>query len=286
MKVLFINKGKYPDYMSDLLLHGFYNLLGHDLTHTTKYEYMYQEFMSEEKLRNLYGNGFTVFGTLEKYFNDNSDIEQKIKNNYFNYIIYSSIYRDQSYLDLVNNHYKPNQIAIIDGEDHTRICKLKEKLPYFKRELLNKDYYPISFSIPQEKILKQINTIKIRKESLVKPKPVNNSYLYNNEQDYYNDYRQSYFGLTNKKGGWDCMRHYEILGNYCVPYFPDIYKCPINTMVNFPKKIIQRTNFLYLKNLQGSDEYYDLLNQLFEYTKQNLITTYISKYVLDTLKNN
>jgi hypothetical protein len=29
-----------------------------------------------------------------------------------------------------------------------------------------------------------------------------------------------------KKGGWDCLRHYEIIGNGCMPYFENIEKCP------------------------------------------------------------
>jgi hypothetical protein len=32
------------------------------------------------------------------------------------------------------------------------------------------------------------------------------------QAEYKRDYRKAYFGLTRKKEGWDCMRHYEILG--------------------------------------------------------------------------
>jgi hypothetical protein len=32
----------------------------------------------------------------------------------------------------------------------------------------------------------------------------------------------SYFAFTHKRGGWDCMRHYEILASGCVPYMADI----------------------------------------------------------------
>lgn len=31
------------------------------------------------------------------------------------------------------------------------------------------------------------------------------------EHRYYDDYSRSYFAVTRRKGGWDCMRHYEIL---------------------------------------------------------------------------
>eukprot|EP00754_Rhynchopus_humris_P015468 Rhum_TRINITY_DN14441_c4_g2::Rhum_TRINITY_DN14441_c4_g2_i1::g.89281::m.89281 len=37
--------------------------------------------------------------------------------------------------------------------------------------------------------------------------------------DYFNEYRHSYYCVTRKKKGWDCLRHYEILATGCVPYF-------------------------------------------------------------------
>ena len=40
-----------------------------------------------------------------------------------------------------------------------------------------------------------------------------------NESDYYKDYQRSYFAITCKKGGWDCLRHYEILANAVSPTF-------------------------------------------------------------------
>jgi hypothetical protein len=46
--------------------------------------------------------------------------------------------------------------------------------------------------------------------------------FYNTEEEYYNEYKKSYFAITTKKCGWDCMRHYEILANGCIPYFLNI----------------------------------------------------------------
>ena len=78
------------------------------------------------------------------------------------------------------------------------------------------------------------------------------------------------FALTTKKCGWDCMRHYEILANGCIPYFPDIENCPSNTMALLPKELLLKANYLYKSNSQissESDEYISLSNQLLEYTK-------------------
>jgi hypothetical protein len=78
--------------------------------------------------------------------------------------------------------------------------------------------------------------------------PLNrNTYIYNSEKDYYADYSQARFGVTLKKAGWDCMRHYEILANGCIPFFIDIEKCPINTMKLCPKDLFIEANALYTK---------------------------------------
>lgn len=74
-----------------------------------------------------------------------------------------------------------------------------------------------------------------------------NTYIFNTENDYYDEYKKSIFALTYKKGGWDCMRHYEILACGCIPYFPDILSCPPKTMYFLPKEMIIEGNKLYEK---------------------------------------
>ena len=103
--------------------------------------------------------------------------------------------------------------------------------------------YPISFSIPKQKICENYN---VKTKILSNLIPGNTStYIYNNEEEYYNEYKTSYFAITIKKGGWDCMRHYEILANGCIPYFLNIENCPENTMYLLQKKIFIQCNTLY-----------------------------------------
>lgn len=56
--------------------------------------------------------------------------------------------------------------------------------------------------------------------------------------EYYRDYQRSFFGLTYKKSGWDCMRHLEVLANGCAPWFPGIEELPALTMTHYPRKLI------------------------------------------------
>jgi hypothetical protein len=289
MKVLYITHGS-PDYLGDCILHGLYHLLGTDLTHTSPYKEMYQEFTTCQDLleREFYGRGFTLYCTLPKYLNDNTDIENKIKNRYFDYIIYGTITTcDTLYVDLVLSHYFKNEIIILDGDDSQNFHGLFD-VPYFKRELntTRSGIYPISYSIPKEKILTNNN---INKSLLIaKFVPLDQSicpggskwkYEYKTEKDYYKGYQDAYFGITRKKAGWDCLRHYEILANYCMPYFLDLEDCPEMTMTNFPKKQILRAKQIH----QINDEYWDLLNEVFEYTKTYLTTECAAKYILDTV---
>jgi hypothetical protein len=110
--------------------------------------------------------------------------------------------------------------------------------------------------------------------------------VYKNEEDYYNEYRSSYFAITKKKAGLDCMRHYEILANKCIPYFIDIEKCPKNTMTRLPKQLLIEANRLYEKfrtdiTKVDIDEYTVLQKKLFEYTSENLTTDKMAEYILE-----
>ena len=139
--------------------------------------------------------------------------------------------------------------------------------------------YPISFSIPESKIVDLIPS-KIKVLSNIIP---GQSYTYNEESEYYNEYKSSIFAITTKKGGWDCMRHYEILANGCIPVFPNIEQCPPNTMTFLPKEWLYQANILYenSKNKSINDiEYRDLALKFLEYAKTHLTTTHMAKYIL------
>jgi len=150
--------------------------------------------------------------------------------------------------------------------------------------------HPISFCIPEEKIA-TISPHKTKTLSSSLPGKVGiRAYIFNDEDDYYADYQKSVFAITCKKAGWDCMRHYEIIANWCIPCFTDIEQCPINTMSHLPKQLIIRGNALY-ENLKdkspneyttdNNDEYSYLINELVSYAKGSLTTSKMAQYVLD-----
>ena len=44
--------------------------------------------------------------------------------------------------------------------------------------------------------------------------------------------------------GWDCFRHYEILGNGAIPYFLDLESSPKQTMALLPKALLLKARAL------------------------------------------
>lgn len=170
------------------------------------------------------------------------------------------------------------------------IMLLDEKKDYVKEE----PRYSITFSIPECKITKiSIFDIMSKKKKILSSliPGRTETYIYTTEIDYYQEYQNSLFARTNKKSGWDCLRHYEIMANGCIPYFPDIDNCPINTMAFCPKHLFYKGNVLYdrlkdksVENLssQEKDECTSLIEELLNFIKENLTTEKIAQYILRT----
>jgi hypothetical protein len=149
--------------------------------------------------------------------------------------------------------------------------------------------YPISFSIPEEKIVSEVPPKRKILSSLIPGKM--ETYIYQTESDYYKEYQDSLFATTTKKAGWDCMRHYEIMANGCIPYFPNIENCPTNTMALLPKDLFIKGNTLYEKyrNKSGMEEFLPEeweecrihIESLLDFTRRHLTTCKMAKYILD-----
>lgn len=163
MKILFIhsegNNTHYNDYMSDLLLHGLRELLGFQVIDYPGSWYMYSDEILKRQYdeNKLWGKGLTIKNTLNNYNSiDRTDIEKKIKNKYFDLVIYSSIRRSDLFLESVIKYN--NKFLFIDGEDDNYIDeRYSNSGLYFKRELVNNksNLSPISFAVPKEKNIKR-----------------------------------------------------------------------------------------------------------------------------------
>ena len=92
---------------------------------------------------------------------------------------------------------------------------------------------PIAFGFPQEKIIAEVPqkdkdfSVHIVDTDVARQvEGTQTSYAFANEADYYQDLQRSRFGITTKRAGWDCLRHYEIAANGAVPCFRDLNQKP------------------------------------------------------------
>jgi hypothetical protein len=105
--------------------------------------------------------------------------------------------------------------------------KLASRLPSIR------GMHEISFSLPAEKVLHEPPARKRRllASHVVDPEVaarlgVGTSYAFSDEAAYYADLQSARFGITGKRAGWDCLRHYEQAANGCVPCFRDLDRKP------------------------------------------------------------
>ena len=100
---------------------------------------------------------------------------------------------------------------------------------------------PISFGLPQGRYdrARNISSIIKRRDFAQIIPGVKSTYAFQEEDAYYNSYSEAYYGITFKKQGWDCMRHYEIIASGAIPYFVDIRRLPPKTMFDFPTELVK-----------------------------------------------
>jgi hypothetical protein len=270
--------GFISDYQNDLVFYGLRELFGDSVVDSTQIISLYKEYENQIHPQHLWG-GMTTFWLIGDNSIDRTNIEEKIKDRYYDLIIYGAIKRCKNYYELVSKYYPPNKVILIDGNDESDLNPLYEKHLYFKRELVidHPNLLPITFGIPTSKLTIP-NKNKIQEYATCIPGQPE-TYIFKTEQPYYEDYQKSFYGVTMKKAGWDCMRHYEILGNYCIPYFVGLENCPKNTLINLPKELLLEGREL-TKNFE-EQKYFSILDELFKFTKNNLTTKRLAQYVIE-----
>ncbi|MFA5042837.1 MAG: hypothetical protein WC381_05445 [Kiritimatiellia bacterium] len=288
MKILYLAcanvSSRFPreDYLCDMLFHGFRSLFGADVVDVARNDSMYSDNPPECRLK-MYGKGFTIWNTLDPELPiDRKGIESKIKSRYFDLIIYSQATRSLPFINDVCSFYPKDRVLLFDGEDIPLIKPglLRLGLPLFKRELRRHvaGVFPISFCVPKEKMCHKFPS----KDKQVARTPTQ-AHVFTTEREYYVEYQRAYFGRTQKKAGWDCCRHYEIVMNRCVPYFKDIQYIPDLTMTRFPKSLVWEAMKLFeCKNMEQTN-YRELEQKIFDCCVRRCTTEAMAVYVLDTI---
>lgn len=108
--------------------------------------------------------------------------------------------------------------------------------------------FSLPFSIPSEYVVDdddptpKTDMLAITRASFVAN--INEPYRFgpSDEQEYLQQFKRAYFAKTMKRGGWDCLRHYEIMAAGCIPLFINLDKCSPYTLVSLPREIILKTD--------------------------------------------
>ena len=201
------------DYLDECVLIGLKELFGSQVVDVNKKLSLYTDYPDEMKYR-LYGRGYTLTQNIEPHECDRDDIENKIRNKFYDYVVYAKIENCNDYFDLVYEHYPKNRIALLDGGDWMNIHpSVTYDTMFFKREcflgMSNVNYSkyfnnikPISFAFPTKRITRSQNKSKLL--STINPldrttyfdKDNPSEYKFKTEKEYYEEYQSSRFAIT------------------------------------------------------------------------------------------
>jgi len=183
----------------------------------------------------------------------------------------------------ITGTYSSQHLEIIDSETDIviRVKPMEHSEVYALNVMCwHRDLNTLPYCVPDELFSDDFVVDLGKKKYVVSPliPGDKSSYLFGSgeEAKYYDMYRRSMFAITQKKGGWDCLRHYEILAAGCIPIFEDLDKCPEDTLDSFPKSILKEayTVLLPWRNTEEQRALYPIYSRrLHEYAKSNCSTT-------------
>ena len=236
------------DYLADSLLHGLITL-GLEVVDYPRKQVLYagnQDCPVAPELA-VRGQGFTLYGLLGDRPVDRTFVIQRLEAGWFDFVVIGQIWRQWGQLLDLAPLLQTVPVVLLDGDDDSRLfhrsgTRLRRygwqpfpirsgRCLYLKREWQGDScrsrrckVLPASFSIPSEKIRSVDPAAKTQRlashcvdPDVAQACGLHTSYAFDSEQAYYDDLAASRFAVTTKRGGWDCLRHYEIAAAGAVP---------------------------------------------------------------------
>ena len=246
-RVLFLTESR-EDYLADSLLHGLISL-GLEVVDYPRKQVLYEGHQSCPVAPQLSvrGHGFTLYGLLADRPVDRSYVIQRLDEGWFDLVVIGQIWRQWGQILDLAPLLQRVPVVLLDGDDDPRLfhrsgTRLRrygwQPFPirsgfclYLKREWHGEAsqgrrcrVLPASFSIPADKIRsvdfaskKQRIATHCVDPEVARACGLHTSYAFASEQAYYDDLAASRFAVTTKRGGWDCLRHYEIAAAGALP---------------------------------------------------------------------
>jgi hypothetical protein len=254
------------DYLADTLVHGLRLVLGDSLVETPRRDPLYTDFPDEWRGRQYGRGFTLYSGSLEPIEIDRSDTRERLERGEFDLLVIGDLWRCYGTFAELLPFAGDTPIAVLDGVDSEAPVPYEPRwwlrpgfwfLPrphrhaaYFKRELTPRTTWfrsyltnpfarrppralrPISFGIPEHLVLGVVPEKTkdfprhVVDAAVAERVGAASSYGFADEDAYYADLRASRYGITTKRGGWDCMRHYELAASGCVLCFRDLGSKP------------------------------------------------------------
>jgi hypothetical protein len=254
------------DYQSDTLVHGLRLVLGDRLVETPRRDALYSDFPDEWRARQYGRGFTLYSGSLEPIPIDRFGTRDRLALGEYDLVVIGDIWRSYGQFVELLPVAGDKPIAVVDGSDSEApvpyapawwrrpgtwfLPRPHRHATYFKRELTPRTTWfrsyltlplarrpprgmlPISFGIPEHLVPDQLpektkdfpaHIVDSDVAARVGAVP---SYAFSDEAAYYADLRASRFGITTKREGWDCMRHYELAASGCVLCFRHLESKP------------------------------------------------------------
>ena len=231
MKILYItitDKKQQGDYLEVMALRSLRSALGDNCIDYPKKKIVYGDWSEIDK-ESLHGKGFTIYTPPLKEIKsrDYEDVDA---------IVYGFVNKPHYVNDVYPEIEKLDKPRIyIDGHDDAEVVKV----PSIKHELRTPQprVYPMNLAIPSSKIRKIDFSRKnqvfqktappwARFKPMIMGEQGRKLYIFDDEEKYYDDMAQSWFGLSCRKGSWDALRNYEIIAAGAVLLFRDYIHKP------------------------------------------------------------
>jgi hypothetical protein len=246
-EVLFLTEDR-EDYLADGLLHGLIQCPELVVVDHPKKAVLYRDGLPSGPI-GVRGHGFTLYGLLEDRAVDRSLVPQRLERGDFDLVVLGQVWRQWGQLLDLAPWLQEVPVVLLDGDDDSRLffrsgTRLRRygwqpfpirsrRCLYLKREwrgqgsaLRRPRLAEASFAIPAVKLRPADPALKTRDFAThcVDPEVgaalgLPDRYAFTSEEAYYADLGSSRFAITTRRGGWDCLRHYEIAAAGAVPCF-------------------------------------------------------------------
>eukprot|EP00435_Cladocopium_sp_Y103_P012899 s4041_g3.t1 len=105
------------------------------------------------------------------------------------------------------------------------------------------------------------------------------------EEEYHQHIQKHRFGDTRRKGGFDCLRHYELMANGCIPIFHDLEHLPKSILRTLPKDLLMEAKALFASETAADTapsppetaRYMELAQEMLQWSQERPLRTAVDR---------